>query len=201
MPNWAVTDYVITGSKEDVKKIADAANNAGKSGDQPGAFGRWLGAFAKNLGIDWEALNIMVRGEFASEIEYNENEDGTAELRFMTESAWAGCDDLFEAVRNLFDGRVSISYCCEEPGCCVYYKHDEGGYFPSEVHIECGGEPFDFQDGQYDCITVKDAIDYWCECMEYDSTGKSEEEMLKIIDDYEYEDDDTYYRIDKVEVE
>lgn len=200
MPNWATTDYVIVGDKEDVKKIADAAENAGKSGESSWAIDRWLGSFAENLGIDWDGLHLTVRGYFVSDITYKEDGD-TAELRFCTESAWTGCDNLFEAVRVLFNGRVSISYFCEEPGCCVYYKHDEGNYFPADVYVECAGEPFDGQDGQYECITVKDAIDYWCECVEYDRKDETDDEMLQIIEGYVYEDEDAYYYINTVEEE
>ena len=72
--------------------------------------------------------------------------------------------------------------------------HDEGDFFPEEVAVSSCGEPFeDACDDIY--TTLNDAINEWCEKMDIEQGEKSDEEMMDIIDEYEYDDDDTYFNI------
>ena len=72
--------------------------------------------------------------------------------------------------------------------------HDEGCFFPEEVAVSSSGEPFeDACDDIYN--TLKDAINDWCEKMDIKQGGRTDEEMMNFINEYEYDDDDTYFYI------
>ena len=88
----------------------------------------------------------------------------------------------------------SISYRVCECGCEIYYVHDEGNFFPEEVAVSSSGEPFeDACDDIY--TTLKDAINDWCEKMHIEQGERTDEEMMDFINEYEYDDDDTYFYI------
>ena len=56
------------------------------------------------------------------------------------------------------------------------------------------GEPFeDACDDIY--TTLKDAINDWCEKMNIEQGKRTDEEMMNFINEYEYDDDDTYFHI------
>ena len=59
--------------------------------------------------------------------------------------------------RIALGGELSISYREIEPGCDIYFVHDECGWFPEECCVSSFGEPFEesFSDV---FSTVKDAI-------------------------------------------
>ena len=88
----------------------------------------------------------------------------------------------------------SQSHTVCECGCEVYYVHDEGDFFPEEVAVSSSGEPFeDACDDIY--TTLKDAINDWCEKMNVKQGERTDEEMMNFINEYEYDDDDTYFYI------
>ena len=76
--------------------------------------------------------------------------------------------------------QLSISYRVCECGCEVYYVHDECDFFPEEVAVSSSGEPFE---------------DAWCEKMNIKQGERTDEEMMNFINEYEYDDDDTYFYI------
>ena len=107
---------------------------------------------------------------------------------------WDACNELFEEINHLLWDELSISYRVCECGCEVYYVHDEGSFFLEEVAVSSSGEPFeDACDDIY--TTLKDAINEWCEKMNVQQGQRTDEEMMNFINDYEYEDDDTYFYI------
>jgi hypothetical protein len=62
------------------------------------------------------------------------------------------------------------------------------------VAVSSCGEPFeDACDDIYN--TLKDAINDWCEKMDIKQGGRTDEEMMNFINEYEYDDDDTYFYI------
>lgn len=72
--------------------------------------------------------------------------------------------------------------------------HDEGDFFPEEVAVSSSGEPLeDACDDIY--TTLKDAINEWCEKMNVQQGKRTDEEMMDFINEYEYDDDDTYFNI------
>ena len=126
----------------------------------------WLYQLAEHYGIDYETKQISVRGH----IYWAEYEEDPANdyylLSFETETAWDACNELFEEINHLLWDELSISYRVCECGCEVYYVHDE-----------------------------KDAINDWCEKMNIEQGERTDEEMMNFINEYEYNDDDTYFYI------
>ena len=121
-------------------------------------------------------------------------------LSFDTETAWAACNDFFDALNEKFDGALSISYREIECGCGIFYVHDEGEHFPEECCVSAYGEPFEAMNEEpFD--TVADAIEVWCEKTGIKRGERSDEEMLEYIAQYEYEDDETFFFINKFEFE
>ena len=154
----------------------------------------WLYQLAEHYGIDYETKQISVRGH----IYWAEYEEDPANdyylLSFETETAWDACNELFEEINHLLWDELSISYRVCECGYEVYYVHDEGDFFPEEVAVSSSGEPFeDACDDIY--TTLKDAINEWCEKMNTEQGERTDEEMMDFINEYEYDDDDTYFYI------
>ena len=101
---------------------------------------------------------------------------------------------LFNSINLKLNNELSISYREIEVGCCVFYTHDEGEWFPEQVIVSSSGEPFDdVCEDAY--MTFDDAINEWCDKMKFNRDGRSTNEMLELIDEYEYDDMDTYFNI------
>lgn len=187
MANQATTTYKVTGTRKavsDLWKTLQSMNVNTKN--------IWLDDLAKFYGIDYESKHISVRGHIYW-AEYEEDDDHVL-LSFETESAWDACNNLFEEINHLLWDELSISYRVCECGCEVYYVHDEGNYFPEEACVSSYGEPFeDACDDVYD--TIADAIKEWCSKMNIEQGERTDEEMMDFINEYEYEDDETYFYI------
>lgn len=187
MANQATTTYKVTGTR---KAVSDLWNTLQKMNVNTKNI--WLDDLAKYYGIDYEAKHISVRGHIYW-AEYEEDEDHVL-LSFETETAWDACNNLFEEINHLLWDELSISYRVCECGCEVYYVHDEGNYFPEEACVSSYGEPFeDACDDIYD--TIADAIKEWCSKMNIEQGERTDEEMMDFINEYEYEDDETYFYI------
>lgn len=193
MANTCDTQYKITGER---KAIADLWNTInGLNVNQKDV---WLCDVAKHYGIDYEQMGISVRGHIYW-AEYEEDDD-YALLSFDTETAWAACNDFFDALNEKFDGAFSISYREIECGCGIFCVHDEGEHFPEECCVSAYGEPFEAMNEEpFD--TVADAIKVWCEKTGIKRDERSDEEMLEYIAQYEYKDDKTFFFINKFEFE
>ena len=150
----------------------------------------WLGELARHYGIDPEEKQCSVRGDIYL-AEY-EQEHGIISLD--TESAWCANVAFFEELNHVFGDELSISFREVECGCEVFYVHDEGGFFPEECLVDCSGDQF-HENGEIIVDTIEDAIEEWCRAMSIKQGDRSQEEMVKFINDYEYEDEDTYYYI------
>ena len=149
----------------------------------------WLDDLAKYYGIDYEARHISVRGHIYW-AEYDEEEDM---LSLETESAWDR-SELLEEINHVLGDVLSVSFRVCECGCEVYYIHDEGNYFPEECCVSSAGEPFeDACDDVYD--SVADAIKEWCSKIGIEQGERTDEEMMHFINEYEYENDETYFYI------
>ena len=187
MANLATSTYKVTGSRKVVSDLWTAFQSMNVNTKNI-----WLDELAKYYGIDYETKHISVRGHiyFA---EYEED-NGYALLSFETETAWDACNELFEEINRKLGNELSISYRVCECGCEVYYVHDEANFFPEDTCVSSYGEPFDdVCDDIYN--TVSDAIKEWCTKMGIERGERTEEEMMEYINEYEYENDDTYFYI------
>ncbi len=189
MANQATTTYKVTGTR---KAVSDLWNTLQKMNVNTKNI--WLDELAKYYGIDYEAKHISVRGHiYWAEYEEDEENDNYL-LSFCTETAWDACNDLFEEINHLLWDELEISYRVVECGCEVYYVHDEGNYFQEEACVSSYGEPFeDACDDVYD--TIADAIKEWCSKMNIEQGERTDEEMMDFINEYDYEDDETYFYI------
>ena len=187
MANQATTTYKVTGTRKAVSDLWNTLQSMNVNTKNI-----WLDDLAKFYGIDYEAKHISVRGHIYW-AEYEEDEDHVL-LSFETETAWDACNELFEEINHLLWDELEISYRVCECGCEVYYVHDEGNYFPEEACVSSYGEPFeDACDDVYD--TIADAIKEWCSKMNIEQGERTDEEMMDFINEYDYEDDETYFYI------
>lgn len=191
MANICDTYYKVIGSPEAVKKLWNTLQEMEVNSKDV-----YLYKLAERFGIDYEKKGISVRGFiYRAEFEADESVDYCL-LSFDTETAWSACDMFFDELNKALGGGLSISYREIEPGCDIYYVHDECGWFPEECCVSSSGDPF--EDACSDVYgTIKDAIDEWCSKMNVVQDERTEEEMLEYINEYEYEDDDTYFYINK----
>lgn len=128
MANICDTQYKVTGSR---KAVADLWNTLQKL--EVNSNNVYLYLLAEHYGIDYEKKGISVRGHIYW-AEYEENvEDDYALLSFDTESAWSSCDLFFEEVNKALDDELSISWREIEPGCDIFYTHDENDFFPKSA--------------------------------------------------------------------
>ena len=189
MANQATTTYKVTGSR---KAVNDLWNTLQKM--EVNSNDIWLYQLAEHYGIDYEARQISVRGH----IYWAEYEEAPANdyylLSFETETAWDACNELFEAINHILQDELSISYRVCECGCEVYYTHDEGDFFPEECCVSSYGKPFqDACDDVYE--TVEDAIKEWVSKTGVEQGERTQEQMVDFINEYEYDDEDTYFYI------
>lgn len=191
MANICDTYYKVIGSPEAVKKLWNTLQEMEVNSKDV-----YLYKLAERFGIDYEKKGISVRGFiYRAEFEADESVDYCL-LSFDTETAWSACDMFFDELNKALGGELSISYREIEPGCDIYYVHDECGWFPEECCVNSSGDPF--EDACSDVYgTIKDAIDEWCSKMNVEQGERTEEEMLEYINEFVYEDDDTYFYINK----
>ena len=167
MANIATTNYKVTqtGSCNALKDLWSTLQKM-----EVNSKNIWLYQLAEHYGIDYEKKGISVRGHiYWAEFEAEEANDYYL-LSFDTESAWDACSELFEEINHVLGDQLSISYRVCECGCEVYYVHDECDFFPEEVAVSSSGEPFE-------------------------DAERTDEEMMNFINEYEYDDDDTYFYI------
>lgn len=187
MANTCCTIYKITGidgNNDAYNKLKDYLDKNWKE--------LWLGDMAKFYGVDFAELGISARGWVC----YYEEDKGVITLD--VESAWAPNEQLFEEINNKLDNKLSISLKAEEPGCGIFWIHDEGGYFPENYYVDCSG--FDNCECDY-FETLEEVVDYWCKLTGEKRDGRTDEEMLKVIVNWEYEDDDKFFIVHEFERE
>ena len=191
MANTCDTSYKVIGSPKVVKKLWNTLQEM-----EVNSKNVYLYELAERYGIDYEKKGISVRG-FIYWAEFEEKEsDDYCLLSFDTETAWSACDLFFDELNKALGGELSISYREIEPGCDIYFVHDECGWFPEECCVSSSGEPF--EESCSDVFsTVKDAINEWCTKMNIEQGERTDAEMLEYISEYEYDDLDTYFYINE----
>lgn len=189
MANICDCTYKITGHNEAIMNLYNAIReNDDKQSNV------YLYKLAEHYGVDYEKKKISVRGSiYFYELDKSNNPEYPV-LTIKTETAWTACTLLFNSINLKLNNELSISYREIEVGCCVFYTHDEGEWFPEQVIVSSSGEPFDdVCEDAY--MTFDDAINEWCDKMKFNRDGRSTNEMLELIDEYEYDDMDTYFNI------
>ena len=187
MANICDCTYKITGHNEAIMNLYNAIReNDDKQSNV------YLYKLAEHYGVDYEKKKISVRGSiYFYELDESNNPEYPV-LTIKTETAWTACTLLFNSINLKLNNELSISYREIEVGCCVFYTHDEGEWFPEQVIVSSSGEPFDdVCEDAY--MTFDDAINEWCDKMKFNRDGRSTNEMLELIDEYEYDDMDTYF--------
>ena len=191
MANTCDTSYKVIGSPKAVKKLWNTLQEM-----EVNSKNVYLYELAERYGIDYEKKGISVRG-FIYWAEFEEKEsDDYCLLSFDTDTAWSACDLFFDELNKALGGELSISYREIEPGCDIYFVHDECGWFPEECCVSSSGEPFEESCGDV-FSTVKDAINEWCTKMNIEQGERTDAEMLEYISEYEYDDLDTYFYINE----
>ena len=191
MANTCDTSYKVIGSPKEVKKLWNTLLEM-----EVNSKNVYLYELAERYGIDYEKKGISVRG-FIYWAEFEEKEsDDYCLLSFDTETAWSACDLFFDELNKVLGGELSISYREIEPGCDIYFVHDECGWFPEECCVSSSGEPFEESCGDV-FSTVKDAINEWCTKMNIEQGKRTDAEMLEYISEYDYDDLDTYFYINE----
>ena len=191
MANTCDTSYKVIGSPKAVKKLWNTLQEM-----EVNSKNVCLYELAERYGIDYKKKGISVRG-FIYWAEFEEKEsDDYCLLSFDTETAWSACDLFFDELNKALGGELSISYREIEPGCDIYFVHDECGWFPEECCVSSSGEPFEESCGDV-FSTVKDAINEWCTKMNIEQGERTDAEMLEYISEYDYDDLDTYFYINE----
>ena len=191
MANTCDTSYKVIGSPKAVKKLWNTLQEM-----EVNSKNVYLYELAERYGIDYEKKGISVRGFiYWAEFEEKESDDYSL-LSFDTETAWSACDLFFDELNKALGGELSISYREIEPGCDIYFVHDECGWFPEECCVSSSGEPFEESCGDV-FSTVKDAINEWCTKMNIEQGERTDAEMLEYISEFEYDDLDTYFYINE----
>ena len=191
MANTCDTSYKVIGSPKAVNKLWNTLQEM-----EVNSKNVYLYELAERYGIDYQKKGISVRG-FIYWAEFEEKEsDDYCLLSFDTETAWSACDLFFDELNKALGGELSISYREIEPGCDIYFVHDECGWFPEECCVSSSGEPFEESCGDV-FSTVKDAINEWCTKMNIEQGERTDAEMLEYISEYDYDDLDTYFYINE----
>lgn len=132
MPNWAYTQYIATGDKEQLKKLHSVMSeleDMKAPGLHENGFGStWLGNLVIKLGGNWK--QVYCRGSWDNLLLH---EDGN--VSFSVESAWGELYDVRKFIEDKFPG-VTLFYQCEESGMGIYQTNDDTGqYFPEKYYL------------------------------------------------------------------
>lgn len=131
MPNWAYTQYIATGDKEQLQKllaVMDELECMKAPGLHENGFGpTWLGNLVIKIGGDWE--KVYCRGSW-------DNLQRTDDcIMFSVESAWGELNEVRHLIEEQFPG-IKLYYQTEEPGMCIYQTNDDtGAYFPERYYL------------------------------------------------------------------
>ena len=140
MPNWAYTQYIATGDKEQLQKllaVMDELECMKAPGLHKNGFGpTWLGNLVIKLGGDWE--KIYCRGSW-------DNLQLTDDcIMFSVESAWGELNEVRHLIEAHFPG-IRLYYQSEEPGMGIYVTNDPTGeYFPDRYYLWVEDEDTDY---------------------------------------------------------
>lgn len=151
MPNWAYTDYVVTGDNKKVNEMFSMLErlNARKRPLAKSDFGKlWLGNIVLLLGKHWK--DVYCRGSIQSYQKSFDNQN----LFLAVESAWGEMNEVRELLQQKFPS-LQVYYYVEEPGMEIYSTNDQSGkYFPSRYVVYSDEEGTEY----FNC--VEDVAEY-----------------------------------------
>ena len=132
MPNWAYSQYIATGDKEQLKKLysimSELEEMKAPELHENGFGSTWLGNLIIKLGGNWK--QVYCRGSWDNLLL---REDGT--VSFSVESAWGELYDVRKFIEEYFPD-VRIFFQCEESGMGIYQTNDDTGqYFPEKYYL------------------------------------------------------------------
>lgn len=132
MPNWAYSQYIATGDKEQLKKLYSIMSELEEMkapGLHENCFGStWLGNLIIKLGGNWKQL--YCKGSWNNLLLH---EDGT--VSFSVESAWGELYYVRKFIEEYFPD-VRLFFQCEESGMGIYQTNDDTGqYFPEKYYL------------------------------------------------------------------
>ncbi len=182
MANLCDTTYQIIGNEVSIKKLHDYLSDMAK--------GSVLGRISmfdiyENLGFKKDYYR---RGMIYDVTKCNDNH-----LSIHTETAWDGCHELIKAMVATFDDGLDVAYIEVENGMCIYNVHNTDSYdFDAKYYVNA------WDDEQGGCCddyypSLPPVIESFCEMFDYDRGDRTDEEMLKVIKDYKFEDGSYFY--------
>ena len=131
MPNWCITNYVITGREDEVAAVHKTLQkmNARKS-LLPNDWGSmWLGNIVRLLKKNWQ--KVYCRGWIT-----DFNLVAPDRIDVSVESAWHELDEVRMLVQSNSES-LRIYYQSEEPGMCIFQTNDTTGtYFPERYLLD-----------------------------------------------------------------
>ncbi|MBM6943746.1 hypothetical protein QVO10_01655 [Bacteroides gallinaceum] len=191
MPNWCSTAYVVEGDAKEIKslyglmkRLQDRKKPAVKND-----FGTtWLGCLVNALGKDWKAVSC--RGSWSGL-----KLDGDV-LKFNTETAWAPCNETFEAVREKYPS-LRYYFIAEEPGLEVYETNDECGvYFKDRYYLDACTPDGDYLSEYFEKL---EDVFKWIE-VELGKTVMTEEDIADIDIQWSTECEDAFCYLHEFEI-
>lgn len=183
MPNWCDTTYYAVGDERELKTLYELMTEISEMENprvENGFGSYWLGCLVDALGEDWHKVGC--RGTFY-DVDLNDGE-----LSFVTDTAWAPCDDVIDLLRRKFPS-LDFYYYAEEQGCGVYITNDNTGeYFPDRYLVSLNTEDNDYCEEYFE--TLEDAYAWISDGLEKPITNAEE---LKAYDEWLTEQSDDYY--------
>lgn len=189
MPNWAYSNYVVTGDKEQVEKLYSVMNELECMKD-PGlhenGFGStWFGNLVIRLSGDWK--EVYCRG-YWDNLQYSDGE-----LLFSVESAWGELNEVREFIEEKFPG-IKLYYQTEESGMGIYHTNDDTGtFFPEKFYLWVENEETEYYDNLESLIKAVEQI-----------TGSKHLKTLdachKALESYSRQHSDCGYTLEQFEV-
>ncbi len=135
MPNWCITNYVITGREDEVAAVHKTLQKMqARKTLLPNDWGSmWLGNIVRLLKKDWR--KIYCRGWIT-----DFNLIAPDRIDLTVESAWGELDEVRMLVLNNSES-LKIFYQSEEPGMCIFQTNDKTGeYFPDKYLLDWNDE-------------------------------------------------------------
>lgn len=190
MPNWCLSYYTIKGDKEEIEELNNLLNaleNASEPKVKSDFGNTWLGCLVDAIGKDWKSVSC--RGLYqCHEIDYEENI-----ITLQTETAWTPCNEVFDALCEKYPS-LSYWYQSEEPGCGLFWTNDiNQEYYFDKYYIQIEGKGDDYSN--HYVTSDEELFEYLSEC--FDKPINSFDEIHKLKEDFEEENEDNFLEINK----
>lgn len=190
MPNWAYTQYIAVGDKEQLKKlhsVMDELECMKDPGLHENGFGpSWLGNLVIKLGGDWE--KTYCRGYWDNLLLHD---DGT--VSFSVESAWDEPNEVREFIEKNFPD-IKLYYQCEESGMCIFKTNDDTGrHFPEKYYLWV-------EDGENEYYTTIEALENAVENITRSKNLKTLDSCKKALESYSRKNHDLCYTLEEFSV-